>query len=359
MKIIFFILLSFSLFGQKSLQQALQKFDEGQFAQSEQLLSKILEKESQKNIYLLRGKTRVAQENYYGAIGDLNTVLGMDSTLWEAHTWLAQCKLALGDEEGCIEDASHGIRQNAKNAKAYTYRGMAYSQSGEFQLAHEDFSMAIKWGQDRANNYFNRGWVKSELEEYVSAIDDFSKSIELDSTDAEAFYYRGMSYALNNNFEKAIQDYSRAIAKNKAAVYFENRALAYIQTGDYKNALRDLNSAIPLQSAPEAETLALRADVKKQAGDWKGCEADLSEAIQCGATDEYYFARAQCRMELCDYAGAANDYSMLLQEDTGEIYYLRALANLNLNKAEACRDLKKAEALGYQEINQEILKKCQ
>jgi len=357
---IFFFLLAFPVCAQKTLQQAQQKFDAGEFAQAGQLLTKAIEKEGrQKNAFLLRGKTRLAQENFYEAIGDLNTALEIDSALSEAHCLLAKGKLSLGDNEGCIKEAAHAIRQNAKNGLAYTYRGIARSNLEAFQEAHDDFSMAIKLGENNADNFFNRGAVKAELEEHIGAIDDFSKSIELDSADAEVFYYRGMSYALTQNFPKAIADYSRAIAKNKEAAYFENRALSYLQSENYKSALHDLNEALKLQREPDAETWALRADVKKKLGDWKGCEADLTEAIDCRETDDYFFERAQCRMELRDFAGAANDYSTLLQQEgLGEIYYLRALANLNINKTEACVDLKKALTLGYGEAQKEIFKNC-
>jgi tetratricopeptide (TPR) repeat protein len=97
---------------------------------------------------------------------------------------------------------------------------------------------------DRAEVYF-------ELKQFGPAVSDYDKVLALDPKDAGAYNDRGLAKTELGDTYEAISDFGKAIENKKRELQHssseENRADAYIKTGQWDLAIRDLTTAISLQ----------------------------------------------------------------------------------------------------------------
>jgi tetratricopeptide (TPR) repeat protein len=98
---------------------------------------------------------------------------------------------------------------------------------------------------DRAEAYF-------ELKRFQQAIPDYDKILTLNPTDAGAYNDRALAKMELGNTYDAISDFDKAIENKKRELQqsssYENRAEAYMKTQQWDLAIRDLTTAISLQT---------------------------------------------------------------------------------------------------------------
>ncbi len=78
----------------------------------------------------------MALSDYYGAIGDFNFTLEMDSTLADALNYRGEAKINLGDNDGQSLTSTKAIKYNSKYGEAYTNRGFAKYNNENLQGAY-------------------------------------------------------------------------------------------------------------------------------------------------------------------------------------------------------------------------------
>jgi lipoprotein NlpI len=138
--------------------------------------------------------------------------------------------------------AIHSARNNVERAKAYSTRGVAYSEKARysrefklipadeyerlFDLAIKDHDQAIALNPDSAGTYFNRGqayydrgnWDLMEHKDgkpwFDLAAADFEKATEKDPRDYLIFDRLGLAHEENGESDKAIRDYTNEMALN-------------------------------------------------------------------------------------------------------------------------------------------------
>jgi protein O-mannosyl-transferase len=193
-----------------------------------------------------------------------------------------------------IDDFNKSIELDPDNALAHNLRGMVFMTESRNKEAISDFNKSIELDPDNAPTYVNRGWVFMNEERNTEAISDFNKAIELDPNYAVAYNNRGIYFINQERNDEAISDFNKAI--ELAPGYAE----AYFDRGNVSML-----------------------------------EKRYEEAIS-------FFTKA---------IASRNHYA--------QAYYYRALAEFYTGKKDvACKDLKQAASLGYQNIADALTQMC-
>ncbi len=109
-----------------------------------------------------------------------------------------------------IVEVTKAIELNPKDAKAYIFRGLVYSDKGNLD----------------------------------QALIEFNKAMEINPNDAEAYNHRGLVYYRKGNLDKALLGFNKAIEINpKYAQSYNNRSGLYFVKKDYDKSWLDINKA--------------------------------------------------------------------------------------------------------------------
>ena len=90
-----------------------------------------------------------------------------------------------GDLSAAIEEYTHAIELDPKNADAYGFRGGVYSDLGEWDKAISDHTHAIALRQ-KDTDYFNRGCSYFMSDKFSEARSDLEFALQLNPDNIEA-----------------------------------------------------------------------------------------------------------------------------------------------------------------------------
>ncbi len=262
-------------------------------------------------------------------------------------------------QQGNYDEAAHiasaALVLQPKNAEAYQQRAMWLHLADKDHDALADYDKAIELAPDGAALYLERGALKRQSGDHLGAIEDFTQALAHDPTSAEAYHARYVSYLATDQLENAIQDLSSAIQRAPRAEYLRQRAELYLLTGKRRQALADLERAVPLletafrqakaAAAQQTESernqdmvlmlrdtylaaLTQRATLRHQHGDISTALADVTSmlAIEPNYAPAYN-VRAKISQQQGD-RGALQDFLQAIKlEPTQAAYYLN-LADL-------------------------------
>ena len=150
-------------------------------------------------------KLKMAEEDYQGAIADLNKAIEIDSQIAVLFYNRGGVKDNLGDHKGAIDDYTKAIEIDPHYVDSYNDRGLSKEELGDHKGAIDDYTKAIEIAPEHGDAYFNRGTHKTNYKHYLSyyesidyrgAIADFTKAIEIDPLLTDA--YTNRAYAKDN-----------------------------------------------------------------------------------------------------------------------------------------------------------------
>jgi protein O-mannosyl-transferase len=142
---------------------------------------------------------------------------------------------------------------------------------------------------------------------------------------------------------------------------YSYRAEPMIADENYPQAIRDLTVAIECDSTFHRAWYN-RGIAKQRSGDFSGALSDFDKAIDINSKIAvYYNDRGNARIANSDTAGAMSDYmkAITINPELGEAYANRArIYYLTGKQEECCRDLRKADSLGYKEAARLLEEHC-
>jgi tetratricopeptide (TPR) repeat protein/tRNA A-37 threonylcarbamoyl transferase component Bud32 len=238
--------------------------------------------------YLYRGQLYWGhRDNADAALADYSRFVELEPDSPEGYAGRGEIYLyPLEDYEKAVAEYTLAIERDPDYAYFYVQRAWAYSQQERLDLAIEDFTRALEAYPD-AQTYFYRGVTNHNAERYKAALDDFDMVLLLDwEGKGGAYYGRGRTYYALEQYADAIEAYSQAAEHNWEEYiwpYFGDthllldRAMAYRESGQFGDALDDLNKLIA-----EADGWFLpyyeRAMTYKAMGEDERALADLRQA---------------------------------------------------------------------------------
>ena len=155
----------------------------------------------------------------------------------------AHQNMIIGNYQTAISYYDLYLNQNPNSSLGYQERGSCYMNLGEYQKANENFSRAIIIMPMNWDYYINRGFSCMFLGLPQNAVDDFTHAINYGA------------------------------AQSSSA--FIGRSNAYIDLGNYGQALSDINSAISL-APQDSRALVVRAEIYALMNDTMHLFQDLS-----------------------------------------------------------------------------------
>ena len=185
----------------------------------------------------------------------------------------------MGNLDRAIADYTEAIRNNPKDAVAFTNRGIAWHDRRDHDRALADTSEAIRLDP---NFYFARsirGLVWHAKGDFNNAIADYTEAIRLDPKDYGARLNRCWTRAaFNRDLEPALADCNEALRlEPDQPDVLETRAFVYFRMGRMAEAIADYERALKLDpQLPRA--LFVRGVIKFARGDVAGAKADAATA---------------------------------------------------------------------------------
>lgn len=155
--------------------------------------------------------------------------------------------VAPASAQEAITVLGQSLLEQCGNAAANAQR-LGKADFPDLQLCTDAIARSWSTEGEIATAYRNRGAMQLARGETERAIADYTQAIKADPFYAAAYNDRGVAYSLLHRSADATRDYTRALAlrpDNSDQILF-NRALAYEDQGDLKNAYQDYRQAADL-----------------------------------------------------------------------------------------------------------------
>ncbi len=203
--------------------------------------------------YAYRGEAYHKLGDYTKALADYSAALNLKPDNFVA--FALYCNRGFLEEERGLLTAAKADYEAAVKLNMYPgdftllmRQGNLLGRMEDPQGASVSFSAAIELAPSDCGGYLGRSHARAELEEFDGALADSVEAIKLSPNNPRCHDAHGIVLMGKRDYAAAIQALTKAIelSDNKAAPLC-NRAAAYAQTGDFDNALKDLNQILALK----------------------------------------------------------------------------------------------------------------
>jgi tetratricopeptide (TPR) repeat protein len=246
--------------------------------------------------YLQRAESELEQEDYLGAIVEVNSLLAQGDSSCRAFQIRASGYRRAMKYRKSIEDLKYAVKRWPECHEAHLELAKALSDSGDTSQAYRvlqkisfltnrigaeawiekskihyyqdafdqslfELNEAIRRDSTYHLSWYYRGYLHSRffdedrsagtsIQRFLDfdlAISDFSKSISLDPEFPDAWFQRGIVYLNQFKPEKGLSDLDQAIKLYpQYSYYYFGRAEYYIREGKFSLAIKDLEKAVKL-----------------------------------------------------------------------------------------------------------------
>ncbi len=311
-------------------------------------------------------------------------------------------KLAASNFAGAEQDFSNAIKVNEPVVTAYLDKMKKYATMNEFQKSTSDMPDGFVYNHDLALPYFGRGLAYEGLGKNDEAFSDYEKAISIDPKYSDALCQRGVMNIAKGIKDKGCLDLKKAgtAGSAKAKELFDKNACsdiaqAFITAGDskfdskdYAGALADYTSAVQLNK-DSFDAFLKRGKCNVQLKKYAKAISDYDKALKIkqdtvqvlylrglayNASENFvlafndfscviriepnnydsYMNRAYACEGMQKFRSAIYDYSecVRIKPEDGMAYYKRGLISQDSKDNSACKDFKKAAALGLDDAKQ-------
>jgi serine/threonine protein kinase/tetratricopeptide (TPR) repeat protein len=253
----------------------------------------------------------------------------------------------LAAKAASAEALFEGVIKNRPDfVEAHIARAQAHYYLGKFDDAVADCDSALKADPDSAAAHDLKGDAHFGQKDFVKAIEEYDRAIALDPWYAPVYNSRGLacwrrvkpSDPQRREWDfKALDDFKLAVDRSPKppAVYYENRGRTYFLLGNYQDAVKDYQKALPLIKDGDAHKRQLHTALAGVYFDQKGFKEAEKECTEAIGPDDALAA-----------AAAGPDPTL------ASAYYLRGLCRTQdptdkKRLQEALKDLEWAEKLGH------------
>ena len=194
--------------------------------------------------YFLRGQCLLELFRSQEAYDSFHQVIELNPNNAEAYYYRGLSRVSTNHSK-CIQDFNRALAINPELFEAFLARACIYGMQGRFTKAILNCNEAVKLNKKAVRGYLYRGALKYLARSPLYAIHDLTEAIKLDQTCALAFYNRALAYQQMKQFKNALKDFSIVIMLGEYLKFkvLINRGLLYFSLKDYANALVDFKLA--------------------------------------------------------------------------------------------------------------------
>jgi tetratricopeptide (TPR) repeat protein/serine/threonine protein kinase len=238
---------------------------------------------------------------------------------------------------------TRAVRLDPNFARALSNRAIILGSLGRAREAEEDLRRALQLQPKDAETWFALGSEYARQKRYPQAIDAFTRAIQFHPKFWKAWYNRGVVFRMQKRYQKALDDQNRVLELTPLPDALHERALTLASTGNYQQALTDVNQALALNDR-DASYLRTRGQIWADIGGPTAraqSEADLTLAIALQPREPAgYRARGVAREKAGIWQGTLADYRHYLRlqpqaPDAADIYNSLCKAHHELGEIEA------------------------
>lgn len=265
------------------------------------------------------------QGKYEKALLLTDSMIKSDPRDYIAWAMKGRTQAMLGLHEEGIQSITQSIEINPLHHHAYAYRGTIYFFLKQPKKAIADMDIALRfrpkdidWLGTRAGSYFQLG-------NYEKTIEEFDSILQLDPQNYDVIMFKEMSLRKLGHDQQAFTLLNQAIEIDpKRPSAYAEKAEMLVKMNELEKAVENFNMAIELmQTDNPKESIAFslnnRGNAKYLLKNYPGALTDINKSLSILPTNSYAFKN-------------------------------RALVYLATDKKElACKDLQKAQELGFQE----------
>jgi tetratricopeptide (TPR) repeat protein len=274
----------------------------------------------------------------------------------------AWAKLDQGKYDEAIKLFSWVIAKHSNDFDSYNSRGYCYYYSGDYYRAISNYLQAIDFNPSFARAYANMALAKISLNDYTDALRDVNAAVTYDSSLAVAHNTRGLIYFHNEQYDSAYLAFSKAFSLDTASgLYAYNCGISLSNADQYEKAAYYFNKALAVNyiNASVFNYLGVAYFHLEKYNDAVNC---FSKSIAADTTVAVYFGnRASAYEQLGEFTKALVDYNIAIKKDDSDCTYYKGRGNVLKNFSrgeEACRDIKKAEELGCEGLEEMKKETC-
>ena len=231
--------------------------------------------------YRLRANARRNLNDLAGALEDGDKAVALDPANARALGGRAIVKRLLKDTAGARADIDRALAIQPDYHQGYDSRALLRQEAGDLAGALGDASRAVALRPQTPGYLIRCAIIRRLLKDLAGAEQDLAKAIVLAPTDPAGYFQRGLLRLEQKRWNESIADNTRAIDLKlpNAAGAYNNRGLAYKNSGMLTEARRDFEAALKLQpgDASAASNLA-----RLDRGDSTVAPQDLARIPEAG-----------------------------------------------------------------------------
>ena len=206
----------------------------------------------------------------------------------------------------------------------------------------------------QATDYVESAKQKLSDGNIEDAIRDLDAAIDANAT-SDTYTLRGEAYMQIGNYQNALVDFDSAIANDGMnAVAFYDRGLLNTRLEDYNAALNDINNALAAQSMKPSDILNMR-DLYAKRGqlnlwlkNWQGAIADYTNSLaraEGSISADVYAERAEAYTAEGEYERAITDYTSAVRVISEQIQAAASQEERESKSSDAMSYFEKSAAL--------------
>ncbi len=229
--------------------------------------------------YRLRANARRNLNDLAGALDDANKAVALDPSNARALGGRAIVKRLLKDHPGALADVDRALAVQPGYHQGYDSRALLRQEAGDLAGALSDANRAIELSPQTPAYLIRRAIVRRNLKDLAGADQDLAKAIALAPTDPSGYFQRGLLRLEQKRWNESIADNTRAIdlkLPDPAGAY-NNRGLAYKNSGMLAEARRDFEAALKIQPGDKSAASNL---ARLDRGDSTGAPQNLPKVLE-------------------------------------------------------------------------------